>query len=334
MARYYRSDLERNHGISTEITGYAISTLLYLHAATEEQEYRRRALEAARFLCRDAWNGDVLPFETGPSSEGPFTYFFDCGIAVRGLLAAWRATGEQEFLQVAKSLGRAMAADFAARDGEFHPILKLPGKEPLERQAMRWSRAPGCYQLKSAMGWWELFETTGETRFRELYERALESSLRGYGAFLPGHPEHAKVVDRLHAFLYFLEGLMPLARDKRCGAVLCHGIRLAEQVRCETAHELERCDVYAQLLRIRLYADWAGVGALDRDAANQEAMALREFQIASGDSRIAGGFYFGRQAGRWLPFVNPVSTAFALQALFLWDQHQRGSGPADARLLI
>jgi hypothetical protein len=45
---------------------------------------------------------------------------------------------------------------------------------------------------------------------------------------------------------------------------------------------------------------------------------------------VDGGFYFGRSAGRWEPYINPVSTAFALQALALWS----GAARADRHLLI
>ena len=102
-----------------------------------------------------------------------------------------------------------MLRDFAPAHGDFHPILTLPEKRPLERDALRWSRSPGCYQLKSAMAWWDLAEATGDEQFREPYERVLAYSLRTWTTFLPGHPEKVKVMDRLHAFLYFLEGLLP-----------------------------------------------------------------------------------------------------------------------------
>jgi hypothetical protein len=329
VARYYRADLQRNHPVSTEITGYAISTLLYLQA----DEYRGPALKGARFLCRAAWDGRALPFETDSPDGGRHTYFFDCGIVVRGLLAAWRATAEAEFLEVAVSLGRAMA-DFAGPNGDYHPILTLPEKCLLPYDPLRWSRAPGCYQLKSAMAWSELSDAAGDPSFREFYDRALENALRSYGSFLPGHPDRLKIVDRLHAFLYFLEALLPRAGDPRCAAALCHGISLVTGHLEQTAPEFERSDVCAQLLRIRLFANWAGVVPLDAEAAHREAAILRTFQIESPDPRTNGGFYFGRQAGSWLPYVNPVSTAFALQALALWDQYQADHEPGDPRLLI
>jgi hypothetical protein len=54
----------------------------------------------------------------------------------------------------------------------------------------------------------------------------------------------------------------------------------------------------------------------------------------SDDPRIDGGFYFGRKAGAWLPHVNPVSTAFAAQALALFERYRETQAPADWVQLI
>jgi hypothetical protein len=323
VARYYRTDLERNHVVSTEITGYAASTFVYLRAVTKDARYLDRAVAAARFLTRTAWDSasQTMPFEIDPAAP---TYFFDCGIVVRGLVSVWRATADAEFLDVAAALGKSMVRDFASPDGRFHPVLSLPDKRPLEPDAGRWSRSPGCYQLKAAMAWRDLLEATADEHFREPYERVLEYSLGACADFLPGHAERPKVMDRLHAFLYFLEGLLPSAHEPRVAAAIREGIgRSAQQLR-EIAPEFERSDVYAQLLRMRLYADRAGALPLDGAAAQFEAERLAEFQVAGSGQSTGGGFYFGRQAGGWLPHVNPVSTAFALQALELWDGCRTG----------
>ncbi len=322
----------RNQAASTEITGYAVSTLVYLHALTGEERYLERAVAAARFLAESAWNAaaQVMPFELEPPE---YTYFFDCGIIVRGLLAAWRATGTQQFLDVAAALGRRLACDFASPEGDFHPILSLPGKQPTPRDALRWSQSPGCYQLKAAMAWWDLAEATGDPQFREPYRRVLEYSLATWRQFLPGHPDRLRVMDRLHAFSYFLEGLLPVSGDPRCAAAIREGLQLAAQYLTEIAPEFARSDVYAQLLRMRLYADAAGVAPLDREAAACEAAQLACFQIAGDDPRTDGGFYFGRRQGVWIPHVNPVSTGFGLQALAMWHA-ANSEGPVPLRHLL
>src|SRR6185295_4029660 len=95
-------------------------------------------------------------------------------------------------------------------------------KEPLP-YTPQWSRSPGCYQLKSAMAWQELYEVTGEQEFRAGYERAVQAAIASKDRFLPAEtPE--KTMDRLHSYCYFLEGLMPLADRAECREVLREGI--------------------------------------------------------------------------------------------------------------
>src|SRR5258706_3646476 len=98
VARYYRCDLGKNARISNEITGYAVSTLLFFYSRTGRTEYLDAALRSARFLVRTAWNthDDVFPFEYSLDGDQPppLAYFFDTGIIVRGLLAAWRVSAE------------------------------------------------------------------------------------------------------------------------------------------------------------------------------------------------------------------------------------------------
>lgn len=334
VARYFLAEERANKPVSTEITGYATSLLAYLHHLTGDAGYLERAAATARFLTRQAWDPRlrVFPFEYGPGAQ-PFAYFFDSGIIVRGLLAAWRATGEGEFLEIALQGGAAMAADFhAGRD--FHPILHLPDKEPAGREE-RWSRSPGCYQLKAALGWHGLGEATGEPRFRELYRRMAEDALAHHARFLPGHTDNTRVMDRLHAYCYFIEGLLPLAAEwQPARTAICTGIRTVASYVREIEGEFARSDVYAQLLRARIYAEAAGAGPADREAAALEARRLAAWQDASDDPRLAGGFWFGAAAQRMLPFMNPVSTAFGLQALAMWEDYRAGRPAPPLHLLV
>ena len=121
---------------------------------------------------------------------------------------------------------------------------------------------------------------------------------------------------------------MPNSLSEAPGAAaIAEGIRRVEGFLREIGPRFARADVYAQLLRMRLYADWNGAAPLDRKAACEEAQALAGFQAASADPRIDGGFYFGRKGAEWMPYINPVSTAFAIEALALWECHARGARP-------
>ena len=336
VARYYRSDLEANASVSTEITGYAVSALLYLDQHTAQPQYLEAALRGARFLANTAWDARLatFPFEHSKNGDQPraLAYFFDCGIIVRGLLAAWRVSKEDRLRDTAIAAGRSMAADFRSPDA-IHPILALPNKHPLPYEP-RWSAMPGCYQLKSAMAWFELFETTGEMEFLRAYESAVEAALASEHDFLPGATSRELVMDRLHAYLYFLEGLLPVLDRSDCAQAFRAGLDRVSAYLDEIAPLFARSDVYAQLLRARLYGEKLAGIPLDRLAAAREAKQTAGFQLKSADTRVAGGFLFGRKNGDPLPFVNPVSTAFCVQALIQWDDRKNNAFEARRHLLI
>ncbi len=324
VARYYRSDLGRNHSISTEITGYAAGTLAWLYGVTGDRRYLDAALRAGRFLVRQAWDPSlgVFPFEYAVDGQGaaPLSYFFDNGIILRGLLSLWRATGDPEFLKTAQKAAPRVAADFWT-GRVFHPVLVLPGKKPAPGDA-RWSRTPGCYQLKSALAFYELCEATGRTEFREWYERVLRYSLDTHASFLAG--SDPSIMDRLHAYCYFLEGLLPCVDRPECACALIQGIERTGRLLEEIAPWFERSDVRAQLFRLRMFAARLGLVPLQPPAGMGEAARILGFQLDHPDARIRGGFCFGRQGAGFLPYVNPVSTAFCVQALEMWRAFQAG----------
>jgi hypothetical protein len=143
-------------------------------------------------------------------------------------------------------------------------------------------------------------------------------------------------MDRLHAYCYFLEALTPVLDRPGCAQAFSAALQAVSASLREIAPAFVRADVCAQLLRARIY----GVAALPDEVplgaeeAAAEAATLAEFQVTSEDPRIDGGFSFGRREGVLSPHINPVSTAFAVQALEMWREHQAGSKPPCRQLLI
>lgn len=323
-ARYHYITERRNAGISTEITGYTVSALLELYWRTGAAQYLNAARRAGDFLC-GAWDPEcrAMPFEWSPNGDvRRLSYFFDNGIIVRALLRLWRATGENRYRQTAERCGESMERDFV-NSHDIHPILALPSKQPLPRDG-RWSASSGCYQLKSALAWLELAEIAGEQRLATAFDRTLQQALATHGQFLDAAPDGPSRMDRLHAYGYFLEAL--LARPEGAGVrqALREGIdRAANELRRIRA-EFERSDVNAQLLRVRLWADALGLVALDERAAGEEARRVAGYQMSSRDAASDGCFNFGSRRGVPANFANPVSTAFCLQALAMWEERCNG----------
>lgn len=326
VARFYRSDLARNAPVSTEITGYAASALAYLYSVTDQPEYLDAATRAASYLTETAWDADANTFPFEPAS--PLAFFFDIGIIVRGLLTVHQATADDEFLARANAAALSLAFDFLGDDA-FHPVITLPEKMPLPYEP-RWSRSPGCYQLKSAMAW---IGAGGEHGDR-LFDAAITRLLCGHETFLADERDREKVMDRLHAYCYFLEALLAVADRADPQAALANGIDRVAALLREIGPEFERSDVCAQLLRVRLIAHHLDAVPLDEAAAEEEARRAASYQSADPDPRLHGGFWFGRKGDQMLPFMNPVSTAFCLQALALWHQHRNETWRFDLHQLI
>ncbi len=334
VARYHHTDRHENARISTEITGYFVSSTLDLFTRLGDARLLDAALRAGRFLVSKAWNADlgVMPFEWSANGSLPehASYFFDNGIIVRALLRLWRVSGEQQFIDCAAACGESMRRDFV-NPADIDPILALPSKQPTPRDA-RWSRQPDCYQLKSALAWHDLAEATGDRSWLEPFDAAFERALATHAAFPEGEPG-IRVMDRLHAYGYFLEACLSRPTSPAAAAALRTGIAEAGRHLRLIRGAFERADVPAQILRARLWADAAGVVPLDLASAGEEACWAASYQMAGADN-IDGGFCFGRRDGQFMPFVNPVSTTFCLQALALWQDHRAGRSLPSWRTVV
>lgn len=335
VARYHLIGERRNARISTEITGYAVSAFLELEERLGDSAYAAAAEAAGILLCH-AWDErcSAMPFEWSADGRVPesLSFFFDNGIIARGLLRLWRKNGENRYLETAVRCGESMRRDFV-NERDIHPILELPSKRPTPRDA-RWSRSSDCYQLKAALAWLELAECTGDSSFTGEYEKALSRALDTWPRFFEHEPRPDRIMDRLHAFGYFLEGLLPRAGRPEVRRALEEGIGRASAHLRDVRGGFERSDATAQLLRVRLWADQLGAVPLDEEAAAQEAAWTAAHQMASEDPRLEGGFNFGRRDGKPTNFSNPVSTAFSMQALALWQDHLEGRPLPAWRTLI
>jgi hypothetical protein len=337
VSRYFAGDHDGYKNISTEITAYAIQAYLQL-PLPGEPGLLSNALRAGQFLCYDT--GDpadgLFPYELPRNGFPPsdHVYFFDCGIIIRALLALWNTTADPMYLERAERCGASLTGAMSRVDGSFFPVLDRSTGVPFTA-ADQWSLDAGVYQLKVGLAFLELAELTSSGMFARTAEDLLQGALRQHEMFLPGASEPGRVADRLHAYCYFLEGLLPFVERRfDCAQALQSGITRVENMIAENRHALERCDTVAQLLRLRLLAEYIGVVEIDLSAAHREAETLPGFQLRTGDRRTNGAFSFGRRDGELTPHANPVSSIFALQALRMWHEYQNGELRTTWRELI
>ncbi len=284
-------------------------------------------MRAARYLTQQAWDpaASTFPFEPGSDRA----YFFDIGIIVRGLLAVWRATGEEEFRARAQEAALSMAFDFLG-EGVFHPVISLPDKQPLPPEphhASRWSRKPGCYQLKAALAWREM----GDAHAAQVFDAAVASALANHEQFLAEETDREKLMDRLHAYCYFLEALLFTSERQALHSGMGRAARLLREIQ----PVFERSDVNAQLLRVRLIADHLGLVPLDEEAAREEAARAASFQAWTRAIRAcAAASGSDARARRCCPSRIPCRRRSACRRSRCGTIIRRGAGASNSRNLF
>ena len=165
-----------------------------------------------------------------------------------------------------------------------------------------------------------------------MFDAASAIAFASHETFLAEENDREKVMDRLHAYCYFLEALLftsDAARRWLRGSI-------AWDNSCARSRpSFERSDVNAQLLRVRLVAHHPGIVRWMRPRRGKKPRAPRlSRRWKPPTCGLRGGFWFGRKGEQMLPFSNPVSTAFCLQALALWDDHQAGRWSFELPQLI
>ena len=328
VARFYRADVQEYRDVSTQSTAFFISTFLRL-GDHPQGSAPLEALRAGGFLLDRAFHRskELFAHEVYGEDNSPSAcaYFFDCTIIIRSLVDLWKATKEPAYIECAERCGFALQNLMSRMDGSFFAVYDFARDQPLD-DGETWSTQPEVYQLKASLALQELTDATGLPEFVATSDTLRRWCLKRQEGFVPDFGDSEERMSRLHAYCYFLEGLLQEAgQDMDCSRALQWGILRVENLMEEIGPEFQRSDVLAQLLRLRFYADTFGVLEIDRTTAESEVAALIEFQQQSSDSRVDGGFAFARRGTELVHHINPLSTVLALQALTMWESAEQGA---------
>ena len=337
LARCYRAPEDKYEGISTVATGYFISGLLRC-AEYPGESPPKQATAAGRMLMENAYDMESELFlsnqDAAENNPRKWAYFLDCLIAIQALIDLWRVTKNSAYVECAEKCGIGIKRNLSRMDGSFFPVHDIARDMPYEADEP-WSLQAQVYHLKAMPIFLELTEATGLYEFKAMGEELLKWTLKRYESFLEPDSDSERLMSRLHGYCYFLEGLLPEAgMDPDCSRALQYGLLEIENISQEIGHEYHRCDVIAQLLRLRLYADRVGVMELDFQQAENEAAAIEELQVQSADPKVDGGFAFALKASRPVQHYNPATAVLAIQALQMWEQAARGSFREGWEVLI
>ena len=310
-----------------EITGYGITTLLYLNQLNLDKIFTERAELAASWLVNQAIHpcGGVRGYDWRKG----FVYTFDTGMVLFGIAHLYNETRKEKYIECARRLGDFLLG-MQKSDGGFYAYFD-PKKQEKVDIPDRWSKQAGAYHAKLALGLLKLFEITGDKRYKEgtyklgEYALTLQQPDGRFVTFKKGGGTH------IHPHCYAAEGLLFAGRylsepefeeaarkatEWSFGNQMENGGVPSVYYLGKRVERLERVDGLAQVLRL-------GLLTLDdsyRDRLAKLAERLSSFQNQSGDAAQRGGFRYGSDGeGNRPDCVNSWCTMFALQALKMYE---------------
>lgn len=152
-------------GVYTEITGYAISLLVFLSRIRSDAGHLEPAREAADYLIRIQSRGGAFPHLPDPSApatpETPL-FTFDTAVCATGLLRLFRAAGDGRYRDSSLAAGRWMLK-MQAPDGSFFAQI-LENGSLVDPGGFYGDRS--CIHAKVAMALLDLHDATGAPEYR------------------------------------------------------------------------------------------------------------------------------------------------------------------------
>ncbi|MCK5450137.1 MAG: glycoside hydrolase family 88 protein [Candidatus Omnitrophica bacterium] len=328
--------------VYSEITGYGITTLLFLHRFFTGNFVERSVLAADWLLVNalhecggvktrqyqhDMEESESYSFESGN------IYAFDNGMVLYGLVNLYKECGEKKYLEFAKKIADFLIRTMQKEDGLFYASYN-PETEEKEDVFLKWSSQSGSYHAKLALGFTDLFDVTKDDVYKDAVMKLCYASLKfqdSNGRFITSHEDEST---HLHPHAYSAEGLLYagiyfgneefiLSAEKAVVWALNNQRQdggIPKKYNNGNFVELYRTDILSQILRLALVLQ--KLGRLDKKYV-QSIKKLREKLITfqySGDDSQSGGFYYGFTLdGAKKKHINSWCSMFALQALILYE---------------
>lgn len=319
----------------SEITGYGISTLLFLYKLSDDKLFLERARSAADWLMNKAQHktGGILCryFYDKANFMGSFEneeiFSFDCGMVLNGVTSLYKLTKDKEDLEFCVRVANFMINKMQKPDGSFYAVYDAKNERLID-DGEKWSTQSGCLHAKLSIGLINLYELTKDERYLDSAKKVCDNSLKYQlkdGRFITFsqtgdtlfHP-HCYATEGLYiAGNYFNEEKYLVASRLSTLYLFQHQLEnggIPSFYKSRRFIEFERTDILGQALRM---------GALfskdiKKEKLQRLASRLLEFQIKDGPQE--GGFMYGYDDfGKRYDHANSWCTMFAIQALALLE---------------
>lgn len=319
---------KRNYSyIYSEISGFALTLLLYLYQVNKKEIFLDRARRVANWLLKTQHPAGQFPtafYMNVDSQRKPENFHtFDTGVILNGLVNYYRTALDANFLGSARRSADWLISTMTG-DGSVPAMISHKDNSRAE-EPDTWSTQSGPYHAKLAIGLLNLYDVTRDLRYKNaaiaLCDYAL-NKMTSEGQFIT---YNSFVGTNFHPHAYTCEGLYVAGKylnepryldAARLGtqwavSLIKDGIVPRHRFNGQFNYN-ERVDVMAQIYRLALLFNLKS----DTLASLHNRLLSNQYFGDLGEQR--GGFVFGKASdGRPLEHVNSWVTMFALQALIL-----------------
>ncbi|MEW6407146.1 MAG: DapH/DapD/GlmU-related protein [Patescibacteria group bacterium] len=298
--------------IYSEITGYGITTLLFLNEL-------KKAELAADWIIKKS----IQPCGGVRTGKGEFDnlFTFDTGMVLYGLINLFKAAKKQEYLNISKKIADFLLANQRS-NGSLAPIYSLKTNKTIETLD-KWSTQSGTYHAKVALGLVDLFRITKNDIYKNAAIKLCKFTLTlqdKSGRFITNKKDNTT---HIHPHSYAAEGLLytgAILKIKEFVAAAKksvewsfknlsgYGINELYNPFSNTFNDFQRSDILAQVLRLGI------IFSLDSKKIEELASLLLAYQY-NGQNKQKGGFFYSKNDLH----LNSWCSMFALQALALYQ---------------
>jgi hypothetical protein len=333
-----------------EISGYAITSYVYIYSESSEAEPLNAAKDSANWLLqnlRELPSSSSFLLPAGSREVDNFdqkgdlskqVYAFDNGMVIIGLLNLYKITKDQNLLTSAENMAKSLIERFfdgsklvAVLDNLYNPITN----NKFGIDGMKWSTVSGAYHSKLAMCLLELSRLTNSDIYAKVSDSLCKFALKfqqADGRFITN--PYQENITYLHPHLYACEGLIYGGAKQGNESYVSAGIKgviwASKQINPSTGglpgntaeNSVEQSDCMAQLLRLlilcrsQIQESMKNSSVVIDNLIERLHARLLDFYIANGADR--GGMRYHlhlESACSWC-------TMFTLQALSLWRKRR------------
>jgi len=356
-------DLDNNEYFYTysEITGYAITTLLYLYWLKKEELLLDRAKLAADWLVEKALHDagavrtryyyDKNEADHNYSFEGNVIKSFDNGIVLSGLSNLYEFSSKENYYLVSKKIAD-LILKMQKKDGLFYPDYDLKNKK-LKESYEKWSSQSGSFHVKIILGLINFAKYSNDKKYENAVKKLCDKILefqKEDGRFITFKEGNT----HLHPHAYSAEGLLFASwyfNEKKYLQAALKATKWLLNNQMENGGlpslyidggfvKFERSDILAQTLRLATI--FLNNNLLEKKyKKNVEKLLTRllSFQYMQ-EGAQKGGFFYGYDVDyktlkeKETSHLNSWCTMFALQALIMYKHYLQNRLNFNMRLFV